>query len=378
MLFKIQGNYELKDMSNNRKFIFWEDIISPHQSSFLRNLAEKENVTLVVEKEMYPERVKQGWVTPDVGKCNLIISPTSNEVDGIFNNHSHSYHFFDGVGSVSFVRRIFKKAHQKKLKIGIISEPFNWMGWKGFLRLIRGRLERLFHKDITFIMAIGNRGRWWYEKCGYPKEKIYDWGYFIEPKSEFKIENIKQNSSIKLIFVGLLNDRKGIKELLESLHTLKTKDWALTVIGSGRELPKLQQLASQMPGKINFLGNLSNQQVMQKIACSDLLILPSVFDGWGAVINEALTMGTPVLASENCGASVLLDGEKRGEKFDISQINLVISKWLLKKKNSTDRKSISTWAENNISGKAASEYFIKIINEYEKGDGRSIAPWLKD
>ena len=48
----------------------------------------------------------------------------------------------------------------------------------------------------------------------------------------------------------------------------------------------------------------------------DLLVLPSLFDGWGAVVNEALQAGMRVLCSTACGAASLLDGRQRGGSFD--------------------------------------------------------------
>ena len=51
------------------------------------------------------------------------------------------------------------------------------------------------------------------------------------------------------------------------------------------------------------------------IAAADLLALPSRWDGWGLVVNEALAVGVPVIASNACGASDLIRQDVNGYVF---------------------------------------------------------------
>lgn len=56
--------------------IFYQNILSMHQSAYIRALADKaERVVLVVDKEMLDERKKQKWSIPDFGKTEIIIAP---------------------------------------------------------------------------------------------------------------------------------------------------------------------------------------------------------------------------------------------------------------------------------------------------------------
>lgn len=95
----------------------------------------------------------------------------------------------------------------------------------------------------------------------------------------------------------------------------------LYVIGSGplkNELNALinsENFRSNGELSIEYCGTMENKQVQSFIANCDILVLPSVYDGWGAVVNEALIQGTPVVCSEDCGASTLLKDKWRGETF---------------------------------------------------------------
>lgn len=67
--------------------------------------------------------------------------------------------------------------------------------------------------------------------------------------------------------------------------------------------------------QFHFLGVKTNREVQERMRTGDLLVLPSLYDGWGTVVNEALQNGMRVLCSDACGASVLLDGCVRGASF---------------------------------------------------------------
>ena len=117
--------------------------------------------------------------------------------------------------------------------------------------------------------------------------------------------------------------------------------------------------------KIHYHGSMPNDEVKKYIGQSDLLVLPSLFDGWGAVVNEALSQGTRVLCSDMCGAGILLDEKFRGGEFSLHPFDLKskLVKWLekgpLTKEN---REDIKYWANNHISGQIAANYFVNIIN----------------
>jgi glycosyltransferase involved in cell wall biosynthesis len=68
--------------------------------------------------------------------------------------------------------------------------------------------------------------------------------------------------------------------------------------------------------KITLCGIKENQEAMSILKDStDYLILPSRFDGWGAVVNEALARGVKVITNEKCGASSMIKDDFWGIKY---------------------------------------------------------------
>ena len=113
----------------------------------------------------------------------------------------------------------------------------------------------------------------------------------------------------------------------------------------------------------------------------DIFVLPSRYDGWGAVVNEALQNGMRVIVSQNCGANVLVDGKTRGEIFYFmdgnKSLKSVLERWIQKGPlTNIERQEIINWADNHISGTAAATYMMNISNYiFNKTGDYPQAPW---
>jgi glycosyltransferase involved in cell wall biosynthesis len=82
---------------------------------------------------------------------------------------------------------------------------------------------------------------------------------------------------------------------------------ALYLCGSGELEPALRKKAAELRLEhVHFCGYLSEEEVAQTLGSTLALILPSIEEQHGLVVNEALAMGVPVLVSDNCGARDLL------------------------------------------------------------------------
>jgi glycosyltransferase involved in cell wall biosynthesis len=361
-------------MNTKKNIFFWQNILSIHQSAFLRNLAEIHNVILVVETSITKERFQQGWTNPDFGKVSIIVSPDKKQINKLLEKKD-AIHIFSGIRAFKLPSEVFELAVKKKLFIGIFSEPFNWMGIKGKLRFIKYLILRIqYSNHIQFILTTGKRGRWCFESVGFKKSIIYEWAYFTETP----IITIRENKHDipKILFVGSIDKRKNILSLVSACKKLNIID-QLRIVGTG---PLEKDLSQAIKGtKCEYLGRVSNKDVQKVIAESDVLILPSIYDGWGAVVNEALMCGIPVIASNRCGSSILLHGI-RGCVFSIEKNDLekVLQKFIVNLPYNIDqREEIRNWALQNISGEVAAKYFIDIIKHVmHESSQRLLAPWL--
>jgi glycosyltransferase involved in cell wall biosynthesis len=69
----------------------------------------------------------------------------------------------------------------------------------------------------------------------------------------------------------------------------------------------IQQLGIE--DKVYLLGAYPSERISKVYTAADVFVLPSRFDGWGAVLNEAASLGLPLIGTDLCGASWHVIGE---------------------------------------------------------------------
>lgn len=112
---------------------------------------------------------------------------------------------------------------------------------------------------------------------------------------------------IKVLFVGGLSQRKGLSYLFESVKGLEDKI-DLTVVGRG-DIDSCFILKKELE-KVNYIPSLPHDAILNLMAEHDLLIFPSLFEGFGLVITEAMSQGTPVITTERtCGPDIITNGK---------------------------------------------------------------------
>jgi len=113
------------------------------------------------------------------------------------------------------------------------------------------------------------------------------------------------------LYIGRLDGVKNLNFLIEIFNLLPNH--VLTIVGVGEEKEALLKLASS---NIIFLGSIPNKDIHIQFEKHDFLILPSLSETWGLVVEEALYFGLPVIVSKNCGASELIENFKNGFIID--------------------------------------------------------------
>ncbi len=75
----------------------------------------------------------------------------------------------------------------------------------------------------------------------------------------------------------------------------------MAIVGDGSFRPRVEAAAAEADGHIIYPGRLSNDDVLHAYLAADLLVLPSLFEPWGLVVNEAMACGLPVIVSDRVG-----------------------------------------------------------------------------
>lgn len=121
---------------------------------------------------------------------------------------------------------------------------------------------------------------------------------FIQTMDEKKIRkifNIDVNKKV-ILFVGKFLKTKGIYEFLRIVNS----EYEYICVGGLKE--DLEYVVEEK--NIRFFKFLEKDEILQLMKIADVFVLPTYSDVWGLVIIEALSVGIPVITTENCNAGL--------------------------------------------------------------------------
>jgi glycosyltransferase involved in cell wall biosynthesis len=109
------------------------------------------------------------------------------------------------------------------------------------------------------------------------------------------------SSRFTVLFVGRLYRRKRVEILLRAAAALRGRipELEVRLVGGGPCGPRLRQLSSELKlgGTATWLGDVSRSQLVSEYQRADLFCLPSVQEGFGIVLLEAMAAGTPIVGA---------------------------------------------------------------------------------
>ena len=111
--------------------------------------------------------------------------------------------------------------------------------------------------------------------------------------------NITYNNphgKLKLLFVGGLSQRKGLANLFEAVDRIGKQHVELTIVGrkSGGACVPLERALQEH----TYIPGLPHAQILELMQTQDVFVFPSLFEGFGLVITEAMSQGLPVITTE--------------------------------------------------------------------------------
>ncbi len=122
-------------------------------------------------------------------------------------------------------------------------------------------------------------------------------------------QSFKNNRPLKILFVGSLSQRKGIADLFAVADDFGKKV-KLTLVGS-KPTNNCIVLENAL-AKHEYIPGLPHHEVLKLMRENDVFVFPSLFEGFGLVITEAMSQGTPVITTERTAGPDLIENGKNG------------------------------------------------------------------
>lgn len=291
------------------KLVIWMNMPSHHQSAFFEALRQDPAIDLAVRYygSVSEERIRLGWQRPErLPDGELAVVPELKALRTI-PDWKQRIHLIEA--RYGFRRRLtdhFSTAGVHWIHWGERGEP----GWRGWLHCPYWR--RFGHKVNRHALgafATGSLAAEDFQRWGIPGPRVAHLHYATAPLDSTTPPDpeIAQFSAGRRVFLycGELAIHKGTDVLLHAFASLRCEQWVLVLVGSGRDLSRYRKLARHLGihRRTLFRGILPSPAIAAAMVQACVFVLPSRYDGWGVVLNEAASLGKPLIATANCGAA---------------------------------------------------------------------------
>ncbi len=144
--------------------------------------------------------------------------------------------------------------------------------------------------------------------------------YYTDLRPFMESPSRTAGTELVFLFCGQMIRRKGVDVLLDAFSRLvdSSPGTSLRLLLVGREADLAEMLAPLSPlarSRVTYEGFQDPKRLPDYFARADVFVLPSRYDGWGVVVNQALGAGLPIICSTTVGAAHdLVEDEVNGLK----------------------------------------------------------------
>lgn len=313
LLFKLGNNPRLKDLKRRSLDRTWQPYTqSKSFFEFGRLLSSKLKLQYFVKHEkglfcidkVYHEHDK--WVANNLAKAKM------KGLSGV-------YAYEDGALNTFMKAKELELQCIYDLPIGywksarvLMQDEFDFNPeWSSTLTGFNDSPEKLAKKDqelaladVVFVASSFTKKTLEEYSGNLPEIKVVPYG-FPEVKQRKEYQSLV-NRKLKVLFIGGLSQRKGLSYLFSAVEEMQN-EVELTIVGH-KAVANCDALNLALE-KHEWIPSLSHDQVLVCMREHDVFVFPSLFEGFGLVITEAMSQGVPVITTDRtAGPDLITDG----------------------------------------------------------------------
>lgn len=325
--------------SGTPSLLIWMNMPSHHQSAFFQALRDIGiNLKVCYYSELSDKRRALGWEEmKTLPQGEMFFDPEVSSLNSIA-GWRHSLHIIPGYGE-RFLRQLVSTLSRANIP---------WMHWSEAARPglrwwasfpIKSWYARMVNKHAVAALAIGEMARKDFLDWGIRDEKITFLPYAVRGlchngERDDEVSEFGRRFKVLFVYVGELCYRKGIDLLLKAFaHIVRSNpSMGLVLVGKDSGDSNYRELAARekLIDNVLFRGPIKASCIASVLGVGGVLVLPSRFDGWGMVINEAASVGMALIATDACGSAhhLIRDGEN-GFKVPAGSISALEERMML-------------------------------------------------
>jgi glycosyltransferase involved in cell wall biosynthesis len=201
---------------------------------------------------------------------------------------------------------------------------------KSWRSSVRRKLLRWLVARAHAVLPVGTANRGYWEAFGAKPEQVHMAPYAVDNQaiaSAVGGRKVDPQRRTRFLYVGRLLPRKGVDLLVEAFNRIANEHCTLTIVGDGAEADSLKAMQSpDAASRTTWTGKVANEIALRHYANADVFVLPSRYEPWGLVVNEAMAAGLPVIADRKCGAAIdLIDDRVTGRRLEELSVDLLVA-----------------------------------------------------
>ena len=311
------GKYEkLKDLKRRRLDKSWQPYT--RSNSFLefgRIVATKLNLKYLLKHETGFFCIDRVYEKHDKWVANNLLKAKSEGTTGVYGYEDGALATFTkakklGIKCIYDLPIGYWKSARLLMQNEFDCNP-NWSitltGFNDTTLKLHKKDKELALADIIFVASSFTKRTLEDYSGNLAEIKVIPYG-FPEVKKRKKYQPLVDRK-LKVLFVGGLSQRKGISYLFDAVEGLQDK-LELTVVGH-KTVTNCNALNKGLK-KHHWIPSLSHDQVLECMGKHDVLVFPSLFEGFGLVITEAMSQGLPVITTDRTAGPDLITNDEDG------------------------------------------------------------------
>jgi glycosyltransferase involved in cell wall biosynthesis len=220
--------------------------------------------------------------------------------------------------------------HLKEMR-NTIDEEIAEFGLEGYSQIPQWSIDvedyEFNHSDYIFLCS--NYVKETFLSQGYDSRKLVVNNFGVDLRDFKKIK--KEDEKFRIIYCGGIKVSKGVHYLLKAFNELNLKDTELWLIGAGYPNKDLDSVIKTMDinfDNVYFKGAHPQKQLYKLFSQGSIFCFPSLSDGFGLVVSQAMACGLPVIVTENTGAKDIVN-DNNGFIVPIKNIEALKDKILM-------------------------------------------------
>jgi glycosyltransferase involved in cell wall biosynthesis len=194
-----------------------------------------------------------------------------------------------------------------------------------------------------------------------------DLSFFNPPAGDDRGDGV-----FRVIQVGGVIARKGVQYLIRAFSELKLPNSELIFVGTGYENSPIRPVLNRYAAdNIKFLGVISRAELPVCYGQSSVFVLPSIADGFAAVVTEAMACGIPAIVTENVGSGDLIREGETGFVIPIRDVEALKESLLLLYRDRERCREMGRAARRSVeAGNSWDDHSARVLEYYRSlGNG---------